>query len=72
MAGKLKHAENPRLPGVSLCWVLARFKPAAISCPDLSTGTRGHFYFAWGCFRDFVSRLFRRPPKGISTAGAQR
>ncbi len=26
--------------------------------------SRGSLYFAWGCFRDFLSRPCRAPPKG--------
>src|SRR5216683_4268660 len=29
-----------------------------------SAASRGSLYFAWGCFRDFLSRPCRAPPKG--------
>ena len=36
------------------------------SCPGRSAARvlRGPLYFAWGCFRDFLSRPCLAPPKG--------
>src|SRR5438445_1269373 len=38
----------------------------------LSAARRGPFYFAWGCFRDFVSGPCGVPPKSICTASGTR
>src|SRR5438309_11679074 len=38
----------------------------------VSAASRGPFYFAWGCFRDFVSGPCGVPPKSICTASGTR
>src|ERR1700730_9399449 len=42
----------------------AHFSSRARTQRSRSAASRGSLYFAWGCFRDFLSRPCRAPPKG--------
>src|SRR5216683_3534897 len=42
----------------------AHFSSRARMQRSRSAASRGSLYFAWGCFRDFLSRPCRAPPKG--------
>jgi hypothetical protein len=44
----------------------------AADASGLSAANRGPFYFAWGCFRDFVSRPCGVPPMSICAASGTR